>query len=138
VFIASLEPARTEQEARAQQIRLRAAASVLGVETVALTEVLKNFKGNSYIGGMPRFIEALFANLGQRTPEAAPRLGKPVEGERVGSLPRDVPGDAKSSEGTKHRCPKCGGALKVLGDGLVECPICGASFRTSKRKATPD
>jgi regulator of protease activity HflC (stomatin/prohibitin superfamily) len=61
VFTATLKPAQTEQEARAEQIRLQAAASVLGVETVALTEVMKQFKGSTYVGGMPKFIELLFA-----------------------------------------------------------------------------
>jgi regulator of protease activity HflC (stomatin/prohibitin superfamily) len=64
VFKATLQPAQSEQEAKAQAIKLRSAASVLGVEAVALQEVMKSFKGSQFIGGMPRFIEALFAKSG--------------------------------------------------------------------------
>jgi regulator of protease activity HflC (stomatin/prohibitin superfamily) len=74
VFKATLKPAQTEQEARAEQIRLQMAADVLGVETVALQEVMKSFRGSQFIGGMPKFIEALFARAAARHP-GAPALG---------------------------------------------------------------
>jgi regulator of protease activity HflC (stomatin/prohibitin superfamily) len=55
LFRAHLLPAQSEQEARARQIELQGVAEVLGVETGALTEVMKQFRGSTYIGGFPKF-----------------------------------------------------------------------------------
>jgi regulator of protease activity HflC (stomatin/prohibitin superfamily) len=66
VWKASLLPAQSEGEARARQIELQAAAAVLGVDTVALNEVMKNFQGSSFFG-MPAFLESLFSRVGDKT-----------------------------------------------------------------------
>jgi hypothetical protein len=56
-----LLPAQSEQEVRARQIELQGIANVLGVQAVALKEVMKEFKGSTYVGGFPKFLETLFA-----------------------------------------------------------------------------
>src|SRR5260370_10805864 len=52
IWEAAMLPTRSEHEARAQQIKLQAAAEVIGAPAVALSEVMKSFKGTQFIGGM--------------------------------------------------------------------------------------
>jgi regulator of protease activity HflC (stomatin/prohibitin superfamily) len=146
VFKATLLPAQTEQEARARQIDLQAAASVLGVETVALTEVMKNFKGSQFIGGLPRFIEALFTKAAESHREEPP-VGKlePPVGRLEPALGKLEPSPqavgipyAESVPAPKPQCPKCGGELRATvgpqgGEQRVECAACGAAFRSGRR-----
>ena len=91
VWKASLLPAQTEGEARARQIELRAAASVLGVDTVALNEIMKNFQGSSFLG-MPAFLDSLFGRVAEKTAEtkslkasAPPRASLPETTSGSGS-----------------------------------------------------
>jgi regulator of protease activity HflC (stomatin/prohibitin superfamily) len=93
VFKATLKPAQTAQEAQAEQIRLQSAASVLGVETVALQEVMKSFRGSQFIGGMPKFIEALFARTAAPG-QGAPALSKPDADEARKRSKRKTSGSA--------------------------------------------
>lgn len=86
VWKASLLPAQTEGEARARQIELQAAASVLGVDTVALNEVLKNFKGSSFVG-VPAFLGELFGKVAEKT-AAARSLQEPSKA--LDSLPAET------------------------------------------------
>lgn len=48
VWLSFLKPVQSEQEARALQIELEGTARVLGVETTALIEVLKSYKGSGF------------------------------------------------------------------------------------------
>lgn len=113
VWKAALLPAQSEQEARARQIQLQASASVLGVEAVALSEVMKSMQGSQFIGGMPAFLETLFGALGEKS-------AKPLR------LLED------KDDGVK--CPKCGGKVRVSGDDRkAKCTECGAGFRIAKR-----
>ena len=41
-------------------------AKVLGVDTVALNEIMKNFQGTQFFG-LPPFLEALFGTVTQKT-----------------------------------------------------------------------
>jgi regulator of protease activity HflC (stomatin/prohibitin superfamily) len=74
VWRASLLPAQSEQEARARQIELQATASVLGVDAVALREVMKSMQGASFLG-VPAFLETLFARIGPQAGRQSPLLG---------------------------------------------------------------
>jgi regulator of protease activity HflC (stomatin/prohibitin superfamily) len=66
VWKASLLPAQTEQEVRARQIELEGAASVLGIDTVRMNEVMKNFSGSSFMT-FPAFLDSFMSQL---TPQA--------------------------------------------------------------------
>lgn len=77
VWKASLLPAQTEHEAKARQIELQAAAAVLGVDTVALNEVMKNFQGASFLG-MPAFLDSLFGRVADKTAAAKSLGGRPT------------------------------------------------------------
>jgi regulator of protease activity HflC (stomatin/prohibitin superfamily) len=82
VWIASTKPARSEYEARAQQIALKASADVLGVDAVALVETMKSCQGMNFIGGMPQFLEFLFGRLnpsGAKMLSSAPQTGGPPQ-----------------------------------------------------------
>jgi regulator of protease activity HflC (stomatin/prohibitin superfamily) len=70
VWKASLLPAQTEQEAKARQIELQAVANVLGVDTVALNEIMKNFQGSSFMG-VPAFIETLMGRVSDKTSQTS-------------------------------------------------------------------
>src|SRR5262249_54944440 len=90
------------EEARARQIELEAVAGVLGVETVALTEVMKQFRGSTYVGGFPKFTEALFA----KSTEKPPAVHTPV----FGPAEENALADSRGSDLRKilkARCPKC-------------------------------
>jgi regulator of protease activity HflC (stomatin/prohibitin superfamily) len=141
VFMASLEPAKTEQEARAQRIRLEAAASVLGVQAVALSEALKNFHVQGYMGGMPALLDALSDRIaGSRgTPQKTlPRAS--ADQKPAGQIIEEEEGDGEAERDATH-CPKCGGRLSRVPDQpgaqtKFQCPTCGASFRLTKRSPT--
>jgi regulator of protease activity HflC (stomatin/prohibitin superfamily) len=70
VWKASLLPAQTEQEAKARQIELQAVANVLGVDTVALNEIMKNFQGASFMG-VPAFFETLMGRVSDKTSQTS-------------------------------------------------------------------
>ncbi len=72
VWKASLLPAQTEQEVRARQIALKGAADVLGIDTVRMNEVLKNFQGSSFLT-FPAFLDTLMSQLAP-SPANAPKL----------------------------------------------------------------
>jgi regulator of protease activity HflC (stomatin/prohibitin superfamily) len=112
LFRSHLLPAQSEQEARARQIELEAVAGVLGVETVALTEVMKQFRGSTYVGGFPKFIEALFA----KSTEKPPAVHTPVFGPAEEKALADSRGP-DSRKILKARCPKCGSVAKRAGAG---------------------
>jgi len=82
VWKASLLPAQSEQEARARQIELQAVAQVLGVDTVGLNELLKNFQGSTFYA-WPAFLESLFGKVARKT-DAAPSL-------QPGAVPGQLP-----------------------------------------------
>jgi regulator of protease activity HflC (stomatin/prohibitin superfamily) len=132
VFKATLLPAQSQQEALAQKIKLQSVASVLGVEAVALTEVLKSFKGSQFIGGMPKFIEALFAKTTERAAEQ--RASDEVEGHTRGALPNWT-AQEKPGEESLAKCPKCRGDVSIYkGEERATCPSCGSTFRLTRRK----
>jgi len=62
VWKASLLPAQTEQEVRARQIELEGAARVLGLDTVRMNEVLKNFQGSNFLT-FPAFLDSFMSQL---------------------------------------------------------------------------
>ena len=70
VWKATLLPAQTEQEAKARQIELQSVANVLGVDTVALNEIMKNFQGSSFLG-VPSFLENLLGRVSDKTTQTS-------------------------------------------------------------------
>jgi regulator of protease activity HflC (stomatin/prohibitin superfamily) len=62
VWKASLLPAQSEQEVRARQIELQGAAAVLGIDTVRMNEVLKNFQGSTFLT-FPAFLDSFMSQL---------------------------------------------------------------------------
>ena len=75
VWKASLLPAQTEQEAKARQIELQSVANVLGVDTVALNEIMKNFQGSSFLG-VPAFLENLLGRVSDKTTQTSSLIAK--------------------------------------------------------------
>jgi regulator of protease activity HflC (stomatin/prohibitin superfamily) len=57
VWLSFLKPVQTEQEARARQIELEAAARVLGADSVALIELFKNFPESKGALFQPPFLQ---------------------------------------------------------------------------------
>jgi regulator of protease activity HflC (stomatin/prohibitin superfamily) len=62
VWKSFLLPIQTEQESSARQLELANLSKVLGVNTVSINEVLKNFQGSSFFS-VPAFIESLFNKI---------------------------------------------------------------------------
>lgn len=71
VWTAFLKPVQTEQEARARQIELQAAADVLGADAVALNELLKNFQGSDFYT-VPPFLQTMFGMVDSKAQAAVP------------------------------------------------------------------
>lgn len=129
VFKSTLLPAKTEQEALAEQIRLKSLADVLGIESVKLQEVLKQFRGSQYIGGFPKVIDAIFAKAAN--PAAPPAaIGRRDAADPARSLPK-----ANSAPEVSLMCPSCGGDDITQAGQKVECRACGFTFRLDRKKA---
>jgi regulator of protease activity HflC (stomatin/prohibitin superfamily) len=143
LFRSHLLPAQSEQEVKARQIELQGIANVLGVQTVALKEVMKEFKGSTYVGGFPKFLETLFAksqgNPGDQTALPAP----PEEPTYALASPDDAPllaAPKSHVEHVAHKCPKCEESVAVDfdphgADKHFECPSCGAKLRTGTHRS---
>jgi regulator of protease activity HflC (stomatin/prohibitin superfamily)/predicted RNA-binding Zn-ribbon protein involved in translation (DUF1610 family) len=141
LFRSHLLPAQSEQEVKARQIELQGIANVLGVQAVALKEVMKEFKG-TYVGGFPKFLEALFekspANPGQQP--ALPAT--PQEPTYALTASEDAPlleAEQPHLEHVAHKCPKCGKSVAVDfdphgADRHFDCPACGAKLRTGESR----
>jgi regulator of protease activity HflC (stomatin/prohibitin superfamily)/predicted RNA-binding Zn-ribbon protein involved in translation (DUF1610 family) len=143
LFRSHLLPAQSEQEAKARQIELQAVANVLGVQAVALKEVMKEFKGSTYVGGFPKFLETLFAKS-QTGNESQPALTGPAEEPTYALAPPQdeplLPESKPALDRVVHKCPKCGESVAVTVDPHAperhfECPHCGANLRTGTHKA---
>jgi len=144
LFRSHLLPAQSEQEVKARQIELQGVANVLGVQAVALKEVMKEFKGSTYVGGFPKFLETLFAKSQEELKErpALPEAPEQptyalAESDDAPLVPNEQP--APRLEHVSHKCPKCGKAVTVTVDPRAperhfECPSCGASLRTGAHK----
>jgi len=126
VFKATLKPARTEQEAIAEQIRLRSLAEVLGVETVRMTEAMKSLQGTQFIG-VPNFLQELLGTMSKQM-NALP--ASPGGSQHV---QQTLPSAKPLARVTPVMCPRCGGETKS--DDNPErpyCPTCKAAFRVKK------
>ena len=67
VWKAALLPAQTEQEARAKQIELQSLANVIGIDNVAMNELLKNFQGSNFYSPPP-FIDVITQKMHNSSP----------------------------------------------------------------------
>ena len=89
VWIASTTPVKTEHEARALRIRLEQLAAVIGKDAVAVSEVMKNFRGASAYGNVPGMLQAMFAKLAPSTsPGSTPAPPPPLPGKTPSSQVR--------------------------------------------------
>jgi regulator of protease activity HflC (stomatin/prohibitin superfamily) len=136
LFRSHLLPAQSEQEAMARQIELQSVANVLGVETLALKEVMKEFKGSTYVGGFPKFIEALFAKSQSSVKN---RQGLGSSASRL-ALPVETEDDQPLLEQISHKCPKCGESVSVAIDRQgpekrFNAPVAGQSFAPVCKRA---
>jgi regulator of protease activity HflC (stomatin/prohibitin superfamily) len=142
LFRSHLLPAQSEQESKARQIELQAVANVLGVESVALSEVMKQFRGSTYIGGFPKFVEALFAKSFANAPAGDNLLSGQADSRAAPALPDRGPVELPEARSeVKCRCPKCGKIIRVDVDKaseaqVFECPYCGTGFRVGPRKTS--
>jgi regulator of protease activity HflC (stomatin/prohibitin superfamily) len=85
VWRASLLPAQTQQEARAKQIELQSAASVIGTDVVALTEILKSYRPTGLAGSSPADVAWLLGALkGQSVPTPVPQPSELVTRQLIG------------------------------------------------------
>ncbi|HEV8000456.1 MAG TPA: hypothetical protein VGP63_11295 [Planctomycetaceae bacterium] len=144
LFRSHLLPAQSEQESRARQIELQSVANVLGVQAVALKEVMKEFKGSTYVGGFPKFLDALFAKT-QADTHDRPALPGPTEEPTYALTGPDdepiAPVDGSIVRKAVHKCPRCGESVSVAVDPHgpekhFECPSCGASLTTGVHRGS--
>ena len=81
VWKASLLPAQSTQEAAARynhiKAELEAVKDVIGIDAASIDHVLKNFKGTTIYGGMPKILEQLLAKA------VAPTAKAIAKGEEV-------------------------------------------------------
>jgi hypothetical protein len=130
IWEAAMLPTRSEHEARAQQIKLQAAAQVIGAPAVALSEVMKTMKANTFIGGMPRYMQALFAKIAETSEDS-------VQTAKGLAPPPEQNEGHKVLRGRALRCPECGEKVTLEeGSGRVECPKCHSLLRRLKRSDT--
>ena len=124
VWQASLLPARTEHEARAKAIELKAIADVIGINATAMNELLKNFQGSNFYGPVP-FLDNIFDGLG-KSPDGNNIAGdsnKPqlqTQLQDGGML--DSAASSQMSESINVFCPHCG--VKVANTAKF-CSQCG-------------
>jgi len=67
--IAFLAPIKTEREAEAVRIKLEKLARVLGKDTVALNEIMKNFQGANFVTPI-NFMQSLFSSIDNKATAA--------------------------------------------------------------------
>jgi regulator of protease activity HflC (stomatin/prohibitin superfamily)/predicted RNA-binding Zn-ribbon protein involved in translation (DUF1610 family) len=141
LFRSHLLPAQSEQEVKARQIELQGVADVLGVQAVALKEVMKEFKGSTYVGGLPKFLDALFAKTtdGLNDRPALTANAEPTYALAAADDQPLLPSDEPHLEHVSHKCPKCGKPITIAVDRHgpekhFECPSCGAVLRTGPHR----
>lgn len=129
---------------KARQIELQGVADVLGVQAVALKEVMKEFKGSTYVGGFPKFLETLFAKTADGSDNRPALAGTPNEPTYALAAADDqplLPPEEPQLEHVVHKCPKCGHSVTVEinragPERHFACPSCGASLRTGAHQGS--
>jgi hypothetical protein len=144
VWKATLLPAQSKQEAEARYIQvsreLEAVKSVIGEDATRLNELLKNFRGSTFFGGMPKPLVALLSPLVSKSaktalagtdavPTAIPAVGA------VAAPPQSDENPAAAATEITCECPICKSTVHIsLSEGkpLVGtkhvCPHCRAQF----------
>lgn len=74
--IAFLSPIRSEREAEATKVRLEKLGPVLGMDTVALNELLKNFQHANFMTPMS-FLQPLFEKMENQSSSVAQQVINP-------------------------------------------------------------
>jgi hypothetical protein len=140
VWKATLLPAQSEQEAKAKYIQLskelEAVKDVIGLDAAAANELLKNFRGSTFFGGMPKAIAALLT----------PMVSKAAKTSLAGTSapPAAIPAatDEKSAASpvpsltqAECECPSCHRTVKVsladrkaLATAKFTCSHCKTEF----------
>lgn len=118
VWTATLLPAQTEQEMRAEQIKLERLKESLGGDTVALDFLLKNLKGTN-IGYVPPFLAPIFDGVQAQANSSISNLGaggseRALAGNGQKSLP-DLPVQNIVA------CPNCGAAAEESAKFCMDC-----------------
>jgi hypothetical protein len=129
VWKASLLPAQSKQEAEARFIQvsreLEAVKSVIGEDATRLNELLKNFRGSTFFGGMPKPLAALLS----------PFVSKSAKTALAGTdaVPAAIP--AVGTVAAPPRSDK--NPVAAATEMTCECPICKNTVRVSLSKGQP-
>jgi hypothetical protein len=143
VWKATLLPAQSEQEAKAKYIQvtkeLEAVRDVIGLDAAATNELLKNFRGSTFIGGMPKPLAALLTPFVSKTAKTAlagataPPAALPVAG--AAAAPFQSGGSPAAATEINCECPMCHQSVRIsLSDGKPLtgtkriCQHCRAEF----------